>query len=178
MNCRGKVSLDSSKHWNYPASHSWEQSFGKGWLQPAPFWWVLWFTTTDLISKESAQWFLLPAPPSSLFSQAGHHLVCEPHGSGSRGTLTQWISPLQWMGFGTAGEMSPHIELTFKVPEKCMARNAIHCLFLQRRLKNSCLPISCDIHALGPVELYRASLERANRKGKAEWAVWKENFIS
>lgn len=102
------------------------------------------------------------------------HLVCEPHGSGSRGTLTQWISPLQWMGFGTAGEMSSHIELTFEVPENCMARNAIHCLFLWRRLKNSCLPISCAIHALSPVELYRASLERANREGKEEWAVCKE----
>lgn len=100
-----------------------------------------------------------------------------PTGQALGKTLTQWISLLQWMGFGTAGEMSPHIELTFEVSQKCMARNAIHCLFLWRRLKNSCLPISCAIHALSPVELHRASLERANREGKAEWAAWKEDFI-
>lgn len=56
-------------------------------------------------------------------------LVCEPCGSGSRGMLTQWLSPFQWMGFGTAGKMSLHIEITFEVPEKRMARNAVHCFF-------------------------------------------------
>jgi len=91
--------------------------------------------------------------------------------------LTHWLSPLQRVGFGTAGEMSLHIELAFEVPEKCMPRNAIYCSFLWKRLKISCLPRSCAIHALSPVELYRASLEGGNREEKAEWAVWEDNSI-
>lgn len=56
LNCRGKVSLDSSEHWNYLACHS-EQSFGiKVDSSLFPFNCVVIYhlPTTDLISKEPA----------------------------------------------------------------------------------------------------------------------------
>lgn len=62
--------------------------------------------------------------------------IREPCGSGSRGMLTQWLSPFQWMSFGTDEKMPLHIEITFEVPEKCIARNAIHCFFSMEKTEN------------------------------------------
>jgi len=76
-----------------------------------------------------------------------------------RNLLTQWLSPLQEMSLGAAGEMSLHTELAFEVHEKMHGEECYSLLFPWRTLKFSHPPISYAIHAQSPAKLYRASLE-------------------